>query len=230
MNFIDALVLLHNYHSGEPKKSSCPNAGIKEQYSSTMEIGLIPQLHLSHHCRLTIIVNADLPPIEIVNTCLWKIVLKWNHDHWRNSFEDIIYKICTIFLLRQGVRASVEVYRKCIWWLKAILFFTIYNKMGFYYEILTYHPLTGFSRWRHLMGTFAALLDICAGNFTGHRWIPFTKANDVGLWCFLWSAPGLKDGVNNRKAGDLIRHRAHCDVTVLLNSCQSRQTMATLPP
>ena len=27
------------------------------------------------------------------------------------------------------------------------------------------------------------------GEFTGHRWIPRTKANDVELSCFLWSAP-----------------------------------------
>ena len=25
--------------------------------------------------------------------------------------------------------------------------------------------------------------------FTGHRWIPLTKASDAELWCFLWSAP-----------------------------------------
>ena len=25
------------------------------------------------------------------------------------------------------------------------------------------------------------------GEFTGHRWIPRTKANDGELWCFLWS-------------------------------------------
>ena len=25
--------------------------------------------------------------------------------------------------------------------------------------------------------------------FTGHRWIPRTKASDAKLWCFLWSAP-----------------------------------------
>ena len=28
--------------------------------------------------------------------------------------------------------------------------------------------------------------------FTGHRWIPLTKASDAGLWCFLWSAPVQK--------------------------------------
>ena len=27
------------------------------------------------------------------------------------------------------------------------------------------------------------------GKFTGHRWIPITKASDAELWCFLWSAP-----------------------------------------
>ena len=27
------------------------------------------------------------------------------------------------------------------------------------------------------------------GEFTGHRWIPLTKASDAELRCFLWSAP-----------------------------------------
>ena len=27
------------------------------------------------------------------------------------------------------------------------------------------------------------------GERTGHRWIPFTKASEAGLLCFLWSAP-----------------------------------------
>ena len=27
------------------------------------------------------------------------------------------------------------------------------------------------------------------GEFTGHRWIPRSKASDTELWCFLWSAP-----------------------------------------
>ena len=40
------------------------------------------------------------------------------------------------------------------------------------------------------METFSALLAIYAlcGEFTGHRWIPHTKASDAELWCFLWSA------------------------------------------
>ena len=27
------------------------------------------------------------------------------------------------------------------------------------------------------------------GEFTGHRWIPRTKASDAKLWCLLWSVP-----------------------------------------
>ena len=50
------------------------------------------------------------------------------------------------------------------------------------------------------------------GEFTTHRWIPRTKANDVEPWCFLW----INGCVNNREAGDLRRHRAHYDVTVML--------------
>ena len=42
------------------------------------------------------------------------------------------------------------------------------------------------------METFSALLAICAGKFTGHRWIPRTKASDAELWCFLWSASEKK--------------------------------------
>ena len=55
------------------------------------------------------------------------------------------------------------------------------------------------------------------GEFTDHRWIPRTKASNAELWCFLWSAPELyiNDWVNNREAGDLRRHLAHCDVSVM---------------
>ena len=53
------------------------------------------------------------------------------------------------------------------------------------------------------------------GEFTGHRWIPRTKASDAELWCFLWSAPWINGWVNNREADDLRRRRAHYDVIVM---------------
>ena len=48
------------------------------------------------------------------------------------------------------------------------------------------------------------------GEFTGPRWIPRTKASDVELWC-----ARINGRVNNGEAGDLRRHRAHCDVIVM---------------
>ena len=56
---------------------------------------------------------------------------------------------------------------------------------------------------------------LLCGEFTGHRWIPITKASDAELYCFLWSAPWINGWVNKREAGDLIRHRARYDVIVM---------------
>ena len=53
------------------------------------------------------------------------------------------------------------------------------------------------------------------GEFTGHRWIPSTKANDAEHWCFLWFCARINGWVNNGEAGDLRCHRAHYDVTVI---------------
>ena len=39
-------------------------------------------------------------------------------------------------------------------------------------------------KWKHCSVTGP----LC-GEFTGHQWIPLTKASDAELWCFLWSAP-----------------------------------------
>ena len=39
------------------------------------------------------------------------------------------------------------------------------------------------------METFSAILALCVGESTGHRWIPLTKASDAELCYFLWSTP-----------------------------------------
>ena len=51
--------------------------------------------------------------------------------------------------------------------------------------------------------------------FTGHRWIPLSKASNAELWCFLWSSPWANGWVNNREAGDLRRHCTHYDVILM---------------
>ena len=50
--------------------------------------------------------------------------------------------------------------------------------------------------------------------FTGHWWIPLTKASDAELWCFLWSAP--KQTVELTIQMPMSRHhRAHFDVIAM---------------
>ena len=39
-------------------------------------------------------------------------------------------------------------------------------------------------KWKHFRVTGPL-----RGEFTGHRWIPFTKASGAELWYFRWSAP-----------------------------------------
>ena len=38
-------------------------------------------------------------------------------------------------------------------------------------------------------GNIFRVTGLLCGEFTGHRWIPRTKASDTDLWCFLWSSP-----------------------------------------
>ena len=54
------------------------------------------------------------------------------------------------------------------------------------------------------------LLALCGES----TWIPLTKASDTELWCFLRSA-SEQTVEQTMDAGDLRRHRAHSDVTVI---------------
>ena len=83
-----------------------------------------------------------------------------------------------------------------------------------------YIDVTNYTRLKLYMmtssnGNIFHITGLLCGEFTGHRWIPLTKASDTELWCCLWSAPWINNWVNNRKAGDLRRHRAHYDVIVM---------------
>ena len=65
------------------------------------------------------------------------------------------------------------------------------------------------------------------GEFSGHRWIPFTLfcvlnkrlSKQSSGWWFGTPSRSLRRhcNVNNRDAGDLRRHRAHYDVTVMFS-------------
>ena len=53
---------------------------------------------------------------------------------------------------------------------------------------------------------FRVTCPLC-GEFTGHRWIPHTKASGAELWCFRWSTPEINGWANIR---------VHCDVIVMI--------------
>ena len=53
------------------------------------------------------------------------------------------------------------------------------------------------------------------GEFTGHRWIPITKASEAELWWFPLICAWINRWVNNREVGDFGRHRAHYDVILM---------------
>ena len=68
--------------------------------------------------------------------------------------------------------------------------------------------------WRHQMETFSALLAICAGNSPAPGEFP-AKGQWGGALMFSLIYVWINGWVNNRKAGDLRRYRAHYDVTVM---------------
>ena len=62
------------------------------------------------------------------------------------------------------------------------------------------------------------------GEFTDHRWIPH-KVQWRGALILSLIYAWINDWVNNREAGDLRRHRAYHDVTVMRAACISRCTI-----
>ena len=66
---------------------------------------------------------------------------------------------------------------------------------------------------------FPATGSLC-GEFTGHWWLSLTKTSDAKLWVFSLTCSWINGWVNSREAGDLRRHRAHCDVIVISKQCE----------
>ena len=83
-------------------------------------------------------------------------------------------------------------------------------------------PKSGPSWWRNQMETFSALLALCevnspvTGEFPSQR--PVTRRFDVPLicaWTNVWA--------HSRDAGGLRRHSAHCDVTEMCTTVETKR-------
>ena len=84
--------------------------------------------------------------------------------------------------------------------------------------------------WRLQMGTFSALLALCAGKSPVPVNSPH-KGQWRGALMFSFICAWINDWVNNREAGDLRRHRGHYGVIVILkinSQCRSFSEAPTL--
>ena len=128
---------------------------------------------------------------------LW---LKLNHVNKRGSrsMGTAFRTLMTIFM------------RKVIIWFPAKLSkYDIHHAFEITYEM---NLIDVWSWWRHQMETFSALLAICAGNSPVNS--PH-KGQWRGALMFSLIYTRINCWVNNGEAGDLRRHRAHYDVTVM---------------
>ena len=84
-------------------------------------------------------------------------------------------------------------------------------------QCLMYHILRNTSRimMTSSNGNIFRVTGHLCGEFTGHRWIPVTKARAL---VFSLIRAWISGWVNNREAGDFIRHRAHYDVIVMCSA------------
>ena len=84
----------------------------------------------------------------------------------------------------------------------------------FYDYNIAWYSLIILSMMTSSNGNIFRATGLLCGEFTGHRWIPLTKASDAKLRFFMICA-WTNGCVNNRYSGDLRRHHAHYDVTVM---------------
>ena len=127
-------------------------------------------------------------------SCLYnknQMKLKWNHCmetcFWNRVQQNMILHI------------AVSLHRT-----QATLWTHFAHFMPIWYFMMT-----------SLNGNIFRVTGPLCGEFTGRRWIPFIKASNVQLWCFLWSAPWINGWVNNLQAGHLRHHGTHYDVIVM---------------
>ena len=125
---------------------------------------------------------------------------------WWFNIADFLHKV---FMVRASYPTPCCV---CVW-LREILACPS-TKHLFRLPMLCFsHLITPW--WCHQMEAFSALLALCAGNspVTGE----FSPQRPVTRPALMFSLPcaRINGWVDNRKAGDLRRHRVHYDVTVM---------------
>ena len=106
----------------------------------------------------------------------------WNNLYTRHTFWSCLIRPANIKWIRQvllKIQSGHDSVHRRTRWYKYTTPFNFVEAGGIMIRSSTGDkPSPEAVWWLHQMETF-----------TGHRWIPPTKASDAELWCFLWSAP-----------------------------------------
>ena len=82
-------------------------------------------------------------------------------------------------------------------------------------RFLSYKDNSPFHMTTSSDGIFFRIIGPSCGVFTGHRWIPLKKGQSCGSLMFPLIRARTNGWINSRDAGDLGRHLAYYDVTVM---------------
>ena len=169
----------------------------------------VVRLSISHFEMIRWSAVSRQPFWKICDHCNWKII--WNHvnltNHWKTICNFVINSVSADGLLITFIcysNATVLnphtppppphpptspiwglIYRRNFSEVRARVNNYIHR---FLWDVLT-HPYP-FCMLTSSNGNIFRITGPLCGEFTGHRWIPRTKASHAELWwCFLWSAP-----------------------------------------
>ena len=128
------------------------------------------------------------------------LLLEWTVCHW--WYVQNLYFVHQWYVVDCWVGINIFI-------LKCVLFS---SKRWAVWHTTLVSCLSASSWWRHQMEIFSALLVLCVGNSpvnSPHKgqWRGALVFSSISFWTNGW--------VSNRGAGDLRRHRAHYDVTVM---------------
>ena len=130
---------------------------------------------------------------------LWGSFYRWKHIGWNCADDTVNIAYHNTFVSLQG---NISIWNKIL--LKSFpnglmhsidytpSMMTSWHGNTFHITDLLWRKSTGqisASIMTSSNGNIFRVTGPLCGEFTGHRWIPLTKASKVVLWCFLWSAP-----------------------------------------
>ena len=133
----------------------------------------------------------ECPMISMKYPTKFKFLLKYIYLLFPKYLQQGTKKCISYVLVSIGhipnrcvLRITLQCYSKQSHLIEVYIFgtATVCATAGWRYKVAFTH--NDVIKWKY----FPRYWPLC-GEFTGHRWIPLTKASDAEIWCFLWSAP-----------------------------------------